>query len=101
VSEFIESRTTEKKTEVRTQFVVTVVIVTLGGESLGDTVRAVNSGSLVPAEVLVCIPRTRRDTVDWLASRWSNLEIIPTIAAGQVLQRIEGFKRARVKSFFN
>jgi len=35
---------------------VSVVIPTLGGPSLSDTITRVNEGTCVPDEVIVCIP---------------------------------------------
>lgn len=72
---------------------VSVVIPTLGGPSLAGTIDRLNRGTLLPAEILVCIPEQQRDRVTDLAH--SNVRIIGTSVRGQVAQRIEGFKAAR------
>ena len=38
-------------------FPLTVVIPTLGGDSLFKTIELINSGTIVPEEILVCIPK--------------------------------------------
>ena len=35
---------------------LSVVIATLGGEILFDTVKSINEGTVVPDEVLLCVP---------------------------------------------
>lgn len=69
-----------------------VVIPTLGGEALKRTINLINSGSLVPNEVLVCIPKEFTSRVNGL-SAFQNVKIIGTECKGQVAQRIEGFKQ--------
>ncbi|MDP9200443.1 MAG: glycosyltransferase [Gemmatimonadota bacterium] len=72
---------------------VSVVIPTLGGQSLARTIDQLNRGTLLPAEILVCIPEEHRHRVVNLAH--SNVRVIGTSVRGQVAQRIEGFKSAR------
>lgn len=72
---------------------VSVVIPTLGGDSLAGTIDALNAGTVVPAEILVCIPHAYRDITNSLTA--SNVTVIETERRGQVAQRIEGFKTAR------
>ena len=71
-----------------------VVIPTLGGEALSRTIDLINSGSLVPNEVLICIPIELTSRVTEL-SAFQNVKIIGTECKGQVAQRIEGFKQVK------
>lgn len=71
---------------------VTVVIPTLGGPSLGSTIEALNRGSTVPAEILVCIPAAEaKRAADRLTT---NVKIVATDCRGQVAQRACGFRLA-------
>jgi glycosyltransferase involved in cell wall biosynthesis len=69
-----------------------VVIPTLGGEALFRTIDFINSGSIVPNEILICIPEDFSYRVEKL-TRFHNIKIVRTKCKGQVLQRIEGFKQ--------
>jgi hypothetical protein len=71
---------------------VTVVIATLGGDSLDSTIQYLNSGTLVPAEILVCIPMENASKVAHLDG--GTTKIIKTDFRGQVAQRGAGFQRA-------
>jgi hypothetical protein len=70
---------------------VSVVIATLGGDSLAKTIEHLNSGAAVPSEILICIPEAEASCVGDLAA--SNVKIIPTPVRGQVAQRAYGFQR--------
>jgi glycosyltransferase involved in cell wall biosynthesis len=72
---------------------VSVVIPTLGGEWLLGTIERVNAGTLVPNEILVCIPESRLGSVRALSV--PNIRIVPTACLGQVAQRAVGFQLAR------
>lgn len=69
---------------------VSAVIATLGGASLTSTIEHLNAGSLVPAEILVCIPREESHKVATLT--YPNVRILATDCRGQVPQRVAGFK---------
>lgn len=70
---------------------VSVVIATLGGESLKSTIDHLNASSIVPAEILVCIPE---DEAHRLADySYPNLKIVVTHYRGQVAQRAVGFSQ--------
>lgn len=71
---------------------MTVVIATLGGSSLKGTIEALNRGSVVPDEILVCIPAHEAHRVSDLSSR--NVRVIVTNCRGQVAQRAVGFQSA-------
>jgi GT2 family glycosyltransferase len=71
---------------------VSVVIATLGGESLLDTISQLNKGSIIPREILVCIPNKEVAMVEGIA--FPNVKVLKTECRGQVTQRIEGFKNA-------
>lgn len=71
---------------------ITVVIATLGGESLSATIHNLNSGSVRPDEVLVCVPASNAYNVAHLHG--GNVSIVKTDFRGQVAQRRAGFQRA-------
>ncbi len=71
---------------------ITVVIATLGGDTLKDTIEHLNRGSVMPAEVLICIPEQEAHRVADLL--FSNVKIIVTKCRGQVAQRAAGFQNA-------
>src|ERR1043166_1724704 len=71
---------------------ITVVIATLGGDSLKSTINALNRGYIVPREILVCIPADEADRVQNLSYR--NVKVIATDCRGQVAQRAVGFRNA-------
>jgi len=69
-----------------------VVVATLGGESLLKTIECLNSSSVIPNKILICIPANYfYETKDL---HFNNIEIIQTQSKGQVFQRSEGFKKA-------
>lgn len=72
---------------------VSVVIPTLGGESLLGTIKQLNRGFLVPAEILICIPAEEAFSVSSLS--FPNVRIIRTDCRGQVAQRAIGFRQAQ------
>jgi hypothetical protein len=71
---------------------LTVVIPTLGGGTLKGTIDALNRGSLVPAEILVCIPAAEAHRVRDLSPH--NVKVLVTDCRGQVPQRAAGFRNA-------
>lgn len=71
---------------------LTVVIPTLGGESLAGTIKQLNQGTVVPAEILVCIPEKEAPRAEKLS--FGNVKIVKTVCRGQVAQRAIGFQRA-------
>ena len=71
---------------------LSVVIPTLGGESLGTTIAQLNRGMLVPREILVCIPEKEAPRVQNLGL--PGVRIIITDVRGQVAQRARGFQEA-------
>lgn len=71
---------------------LTVVIATLGGEWIKNTIDSLLTGSTVPDEILICIPEAYADNVKQLATQ--TVKIISTEVKGQVRQRAVGFKSA-------
>jgi GT2 family glycosyltransferase len=71
------------------KYQVSVVIPTLGGETLKGTIEQLNRSTLVPKEILVCIPQTHAHKVVDLVI--PNVNIIETSFGGQVAQRAYGF----------
>lgn len=72
---------------------ISVVIPTLGGKYLNSTLQILNSGSIVPDEILICIPEDIANCLPEFSS--GNISIVPTPYRGQVAQRAFGFRRAR------
>jgi glycosyltransferase involved in cell wall biosynthesis len=72
---------------------VSVVIPTLGGESLFKTVDYLNEGSMIPDEILVCIPDDQFYRAESLSHE--NVRVIKTTFYGQVAQRATGFQQAK------
>jgi Glycosyl transferase family 2 len=69
------------------------VIPTLGGETLRQAIAHLNAGTLVPAEILICIPTSYAERISWELP--TNARVVPTECKGQVAQRAEGFKQAK------
>tara|TARA_B100001057_G_C22871493_1_gene959169 strand:- start:9863 stop:10723 length:861 start_codon:yes stop_codon:yes gene_type:complete len=69
---------------------ISVVIPTLGEETLKQTIFSLNRSSIIPEEILICIPEGYAS--DDLSSISNNIKILKTKVKGQVQQRIEGFK---------
>jgi hypothetical protein len=68
---------------------VSVVIPTLGGRQIVDTIAQLNRGTVRPSEILICIPEGNVSNVDDLS--FDNVRIVPTSCRGQVAQRAVGF----------
>jgi glycosyltransferase involved in cell wall biosynthesis len=71
---------------------ITVVIATLGGDSLKGAIEALNRGSIVPSDILVCIPVNEAHKVQYFSYR--NVKVLVTDCRGQVAQRAIGFRNA-------
>lgn len=74
---------------------LSVVIPTLGGASLRGTIEQLNRGTLIPAEILVCIPEEEAFRVENLFIH--NVVVVKTNIRGQVAQRAIGFGYAKYK----
>ena len=72
---------------------LSVVIPTLGGETPLGTIEQLNRGTLVPAEILVCIPEEDMFRLKGLSV--ANVRVIKTKCRGQVAQRAIGFQHAQ------
>ena len=72
---------------------VTIVIPTLGDSNLEKTIRSINSNSLLPNEIIICIPKQFYFKVENIKE--DNVTILCTDIFGQVHQRIQGFKEAK------
>ena len=73
---------------------ISVVIATLGGEALTNTIAHLNQGAAAPAEILICIPETEAANADCV-STVRNVHVIKTTCRGQVAQRAVGLEMAR------
>lgn len=72
---------------------LSVVIPSLGGASLESTISALQAGTVVPDEILLCIPEREVQSVRTFP--WTNVRVVPTSERGQVAQRARGFREAR------
>jgi glycosyltransferase involved in cell wall biosynthesis len=69
---------------------ISVVIPTLGGATLLDTIKALNKSNIRPYEILICIPKNDISKVGYLIG--DNVFVISCDFRGQVFQRSCGFK---------
>jgi GT2 family glycosyltransferase len=72
---------------------VAVVIATLGGDTLRHTIEMINQGTIVPDQILICIPEQEAPRVAEL--RYPNVKVLITACRGQVAQRALGFQSAQ------
>jgi glycosyltransferase involved in cell wall biosynthesis len=72
---------------------VSVVIPTLGGPTLENTINQINKGTIKPFEILVCIPEGYAHNVTHF--KYENVKIVETNFGGQVRQRAYGFKLSK------
>jgi len=70
---------------------ISVVIPTLGGPSLESTIAALNAGTVMPAEIVLCVPS--REAESLRAFDAPNVRVLATTTRGQVSQRAEGFRQ--------
>ena len=71
---------------------ISVVIPTIGTREIKPTLDSIFNGSHIPEEVLLCVPSALADTLSNYKTK--RIVIIPCSKKGQVIQRIEGFKKA-------
>ena len=71
---------------------VSVVIPSLGGEWVDKTVATLNAGSVVPREILLCIPEREAARLDGRTQ--DNVRVVVSPVRGQVAQRALGFQQA-------
>jgi hypothetical protein len=71
---------------------ISVVIPTLGGDVLARAIERLNAGTIVPMEILICIPSEFTSGLPELP--FANVRVIPTACRGQVAQRAVGFELA-------
>ena len=74
---------------------ITVVIATLGGDSLKGTIEALNWGSIVPDEILVCIPTNEAHRVSGVA--FQNVKVLVTNCRGRLLKERLDFETHHTK----
>jgi glycosyltransferase involved in cell wall biosynthesis len=72
---------------------VSVVIPSLGGEILKETIQMLNNGTIIPSEIILCVPKIEACRVEKLD--FFNLRVVITEIRGQVAQRSIGFKEAK------
>jgi glycosyltransferase involved in cell wall biosynthesis len=76
---------------------LTVVIATIGEPTLNRTIKSLVVSSIVPNQILVCIPKEKQKHLPELDEFGAIIKIIPTEGSGQVLQRAIGFRASSSK----
>ena len=71
---------------------ISVVIPSLGGD-LSETLNSLNSGTVKPDEIIVCLPNKDHSVKD--LSLYKNTLVVYSEKYGQVYQRIFGFKKSK------
>lgn len=84
---------TEAEPSVRHFLPVTVVIPSLGGATLGQTIQGLNAGIYRPAEIIACVPEDAQ--MPTYFDGVQNLSVLRLPFRGQVKQRAAGFAAAR------
>lgn len=72
---------------------ISVVIPTVGDRNVEPTIKALNQSTIIPEEIIIVT--LKRNNFENLSSSYKNIKIIKAKRAGQVNQRIEGFKKAK------
>lgn len=72
---------------------LSVVIPTLGDAIIFETIENLNSGIVIPSEILVCIPKEYSSRVEDIAH--PNIKILETPFHGQVSQRAYGLRHVK------
>jgi len=76
----------------KSKLTLSVVIPTLGGDSLRPTIERILVGTFQPDEILVCIPE--REAHRALDLKIPRVKVLVTNVRGQVAQRAKGFQEA-------
>ncbi len=79
---------------IKRRLPISVVIATLGGDVLRNTVEQLNRGTGIPTEILICIPELDAMNAKCV-SEIANVHVIKTHCRGQVAQRAVGLLKAR------
>jgi cellulose synthase/poly-beta-1,6-N-acetylglucosamine synthase-like glycosyltransferase len=74
---------------------LTIVIPTVGENSLLEVIKNLNSNISIPKKILVVIYKKNLIKIDKKIKNYDNVEIATTNSPGQVHQRVEGFKLAK------
>lgn len=72
---------------------ISVVIATLGGVQLHDTINSINTNTIIPFEILICIPIKESYNIRFQLP--DNVKICISETRGQVSQRLYGFSLAK------
>ena len=72
---------------------LSVVIPSLGGNILNNTISSLNSGSIIPDEILISLPSLQH--INQVNISDHNVRLINANCRGQVAQRIYGFEMAQ------
>jgi len=79
-------------THHNSKYSVSVVIPSLGGD-LSKTLNSLNSGTVKPNEIIICLPNNDHSVKD--VSKYKNTVVVYSEKHGQVYQRIFGFKKSK------
>ena len=73
---------------------ISVVIPTLGGEQIFQTVASLMGGTVIPSEVLLILPPYSAVELSSMHTMYRNIKVIKSNKKGQVAQRLYGFLKA-------
>ena len=76
---------------------VAVVVASLGGPTLHETIETLNTGGLGPARIFACIPADVHPPS--FLEKFDNVRVVRVEGRGQVLQRAEGFRIAHSEAW--
>ncbi len=76
---------------------ISVVIPTLGGKRLEKTLNYLSKSTVFPSEILIVLPKQVKLKLNKIGTIKKNIKLIYTNKKNQVLQRIEGFKKTKMK----
>jgi len=72
---------------------ISVVMATLGGDTVSKTIECLNAGTVIPDEILICMPQ--KEAAEYVVPLAKNVSLIITMCRGQVAQRAVGFSTAK------
>ena len=72
---------------------LSVVIPSLGNDCIYETIESLNSGTIIPDEIIVSLPSDKYSRP--ISDTYENVKTISANQYGQVIQRIVGFKKAQ------
>ena len=85
------------KSSMIKQLNLTIVIPTLGEDTINKCIQSVYNNNYQPKEIIIIIPRTHAYKISLLVRKYKNITIYKTDFMGQVAQRAYGFKKTNTE----